>query len=187
MGDFPHLGNFRNKLKDFDISAFPKLEKKANMKLLTELDAAINQDIPKFMRMIPGNAAVPGEARSAEEFNPFAMGGDNAAVNLQWAVSRPLKSKYDAIFYAQELKEGKMSGVTARDIFVKSRLGTGILRQIWNLADCDQDGWLDADEFAVAMCLIDCHQNGLLPEIPEHLPVTLVPPSKRDFYDFVDE
>lgn len=34
MGDFPHLGQFRAKLQNFDISAFPKLDKKANRKQL---------------------------------------------------------------------------------------------------------------------------------------------------------
>lgn len=106
------------------------------------MDIAISQDIPKFMRMIPGNVDIPGEEKSAEEYNPFAAGSDHAAVNLPWAISRPLKSKYDAMFYATDLKEGKMKGSTARDLFMKSQLGNAVLRQIWNLADCDQDGWL---------------------------------------------
>ena len=49
--------------------------------------------------------------------------------------------------------------------------------QVWRLADVDQDGALDADEFALAMHLINIKLEGY--DLPEDLPDHLVPPTKR--------
>jgi hypothetical protein len=182
MGDFPHLGNFKEQIIHHQLDKFPSLKDKKFKKLLAELDQAISVDIPKNLRLIPSQPA-GGDLR-AEAANPFAAGSDNAMMGQAWAVERANKSRYDNTFVAQELVEGKLSGLNARNLFMKSRLSTDILRQIWNLADCDEDGYLDKDEFAVAMCLIECHTNGLCPIIPANLPAALVPPSKRDLYDF---
>lgn len=107
-----------------------------------------------------------------------------SSVNMPWAVDRAAKSKYDSIFHALDLVEGKLSGLNARAILIKSQLGSDILRQVWTLADCDQDGYLDADEFALAMHLIDSHKAGRLPSMPADLPTPAVPPSKRELYEF---
>ncbi len=61
---------------------------------------------------------------------------------------------------------------------MKSKLPYGILGKIWKLADVDQDGYLDADEFCLASYLIDLKLEG--DEIPNLLPLHLVPPSKRE-------
>lgn len=61
---------------------------------------------------------------------------------------------------------------------VKSKLPNSVLGKIWKLSDIDKDGFLDMDEFALAMHLIQIKVEGhdLPVEIPDHL----VPPSKRD-------
>lgn len=66
----------------------------------------------------------------------------------------------------------------AKSEMVKSKLPNSVLGKIWKLSDIDKDGLLDADEFALAMHLINVKLNGhdLPPELPDHL----VPPSKRD-------
>jgi len=60
---------------------------------------------------------------------------------------------------------------------VKSRLPNPVLAKVWRLADCDQDGLLDADEFALAMHLIHVKLDGF--DLPDNLPDHLVPPSKK--------
>ncbi len=62
-------------------------------------------------------------------------------------------------------------------MLVKSRLSFELLSKIWNLSDVDQDGFLDADEFCVAMHL--CHQCMAGEALPDRLPPLVVPPSKR--------
>lgn len=51
--------------------------------------------------------------------------------------------------------------------------------QVWRLSDLDKDGQLDADEWALAMHLINIRLNGH--DLPSELPEHLVPPSKRGF------
>lgn len=61
---------------------------------------------------------------------------------------------------------------------VKSKLPNSVLGKIWKLADTDGDGFLDMDEFALAMHLIQVKLEGH--DLPVELPEHLVPPSKRD-------
>ena len=53
------------------------------------------------------------------------------------------------------------------------------MTQVWNLADYDKKGFLDIEDFAVAMFLlylnIDYDQ-----QLPKKLPLKLIPPSKRE-------
>ncbi len=67
----------------------------------------------------------------------------------------------------------------AKQEMVKSKLPNNVLGKIWKLSDVDRDGMLDADEFALAMHLMNIKLDGhdLPPELPDHLR----PPSKRGF------
>lgn len=58
-------------------------------------------------------------------------------------------------------------------------LFTGLYR---NLADVDKDGKLKADEFILAMHLVDMAKEGQA--LPLALPVDLVPPSLRYSMEF---
>lgn len=60
---------------------------------------------------------------------------------------------------------------------VKSKLPNSVLGKIWKLSDVDHDGFLDSDEFALAMHLINVKLDGH--DLPSELPTHLVPPSKR--------
>lgn len=66
---------------------------------------------------------------------------------------------------------------------VKSKLPNSVLGKVWKLSDIDRDGMLDADEFALAMHLINVKLDGHdIPSDPSELPNHLVPPSKRSFH-----
>lgn len=60
---------------------------------------------------------------------------------------------------------------------MKSQLPFDVLGNIWGLADIDNDGSLDVDEFAVAMHL--CHKCMQGETLPKVLTPSLIPPSKR--------
>ena len=62
---------------------------------------------------------------------------------------------------------------------VKSKLPNTVLGKVWKLADVDRDGMLDADEFALAMHLINIKLDGH--DLPAELPEHLIPPSKAAF------
>lgn len=73
-----------------------------------------------------------------------------------------------------------LSGAKAE--MVKSKLPNAVLGKIWKLSDLDKDGFLDADEFALAMHLINVKLDGH--DIPTELPEHLIPPKKRDMCSF---
>ena len=43
---------------------------------------------------------------------------------------------------------------------IKSKLPNNVLGKVWKLADVDKDGMLDADEFALAMHLMNIKLDG---------------------------
>ena len=65
----------------------------------------------------------------------------------------------------------------AREELIKSKLPSKELGKIWRLADVDQDGLLDDEEFALAMHLIKVKTAGH--PIPDDLPQHLIPPSHK--------
>jgi len=62
---------------------------------------------------------------------------------------------------------------------LKSKLPDTTLAKVWHLADCDKDGYLTEEEFAIAMYLIDVKLRGH--SLPEVLPDHLVPPKKCEY------
>uniref|UniRef100_A0AAQ4RHC5 Uncharacterized protein n=1 Tax=Gasterosteus aculeatus aculeatus TaxID=481459 RepID=A0AAQ4RHC5_GASAC len=95
---------------------------------------------------------------------------------MDWIVSRE-KHRYDEIFYMLTPVNGKITGVNAKKEMMNSRLPNTVLGKIWKLADCDHDGMLDDEEFALAQHLIKVKLEGY--ELPAELPEHLVPPSHR--------
>ncbi|RKO89740.1 hypothetical protein BDK51DRAFT_36946, partial [Blyttiomyces helicus] len=97
----------------------------------------------------------------------------------KWAIEPTEKAQYDAIFKVWDPSStGFISGERAQNIFVQSGLPNNILAHIWGLADTQNNGKLNADEFAVAMHLVYQKLNGK--DLPKTLPPELVPPSTRD-------
>ncbi|KAI8050315.1 hypothetical protein BDF22DRAFT_696614 [Syncephalis plumigaleata] len=101
------------------------------------------------------------------------MPASSSNANVPWAVTPEEKAAYDQVFSAWDTRGiGFISGETARQIFGQSGLGQSALAQIWQLADTQNHGKLNADEFAVAMHLIHRALAGQ--------PSDLIPPSTRD-------
>ncbi|KAL7872522.1 hypothetical protein SRHO_G00075050 [Serrasalmus rhombeus] len=72
---------------------------------------------------------------------------------------------------------GYLSGVWVRNALTASNLTQTQLATIWTLADVDRDGQLRAEEFILAMHLVDMAKTGH--PLPLTLPADLVPPSFR--------
>ena len=83
------------------------------------------------------------------------------------------QSRYEALFPQYEVqKDGFVYGKEAVDLFSKSGLDNGTLRDIWNLVDDPIDNKLSKLEFAMAMHLIVCVSKKNLP-VPPSLPLSL--------------
>ncbi|KAM6906233.1 intersectin-2a isoform 2-T2 [Lycodopsis pacificus] len=95
-----------------------------------------------------------------------------------WAVPQGARLKYRQQFNTlDKLMSGYLSGPQVRNALIASNLTQTQLATIWSLADVDKDGQLQADEFILAMHLVDMAKTGR--PLPLTLPQDMVPPSLR--------
>ncbi|KAK6180056.1 hypothetical protein SNE40_012274 [Patella caerulea] len=124
--------------------------------------------------MIPSalvNETPPPNLGPVEPVAPPAAGAD------QWDIKPAEKANYDKVFDSLQPVTGLLSGDKVKPVLLNSKLPMDLLGKIWDLSDCDKDGYLDRDEFAVAMSLVyRARENNPLPPT---LPPTMIPPSKR--------
>ncbi|KAK6455575.1 uncharacterized protein RJT20DRAFT_128858 [Scheffersomyces xylosifermentans] len=64
----------------------------------------------------------------------------------------------------------ELGGAQARDIFMKAKLPTATLGQIWSLVDRYNTGKLDVGAFAISMHLIQGLLSGQIRQLPAYLP-----------------
>merc|ERR1711953_889026 len=188
-GDFPDLKNMQERLQHHDFTKFRTLD----TRLLQKVDKMLAEDIARLMTLIPneelkarqeGTDRIEGGAFEGvlSKDTPFMYkGGEgvNAGVGEnEWVVAKD-RYKYDEMFDGLSPIDGKITGAAAKQEMVKSKLPNNVLGKVWKLSDVDKDGMLDADEFALAMHLMNIKIDGH--DLPTELPQHLVPPSKRGF------
>ncbi|KAK7607045.1 hypothetical protein BKA81DRAFT_365520 [Phyllosticta paracitricarpa] len=114
----------------------------------------------------------------------FSATGLRGNAVVPWAVTKDEKKIYDDLFKAWDgFGKGYITGEQAIEIFGQSGLDKQDLEKIWTLADSNDRGRLNMDEFAVAMHLIYRRLNGY--PVPNRLPPELVPPSTRNLNDSI--
>uniref|UniRef100_A0A673BW74 Intersectin 1 (SH3 domain protein) n=1 Tax=Sphaeramia orbicularis TaxID=375764 RepID=A0A673BW74_9TELE len=95
--------------------------------------------------------------------NPlFAHNNHPTSTQADWAVPQSSRLKYRQLFNSHDkMMSGHLTGPQARTILMQSSLPQSQLATIWSLSDIDQDGKLTAEEFILAMHLIDMAMSGL--------------------------
>jgi EH domain-containing protein 1 len=185
-GDFPNIQKMREVLEQLDFRTFKALDKK----LIEKVENMLSTDITQLMQMLPKE-----EYKSNNETNsvkggafddnsgPFGIGqveGINAGVGeTEWVIEK-YRAAYDQVFTTLNPVGGKITGASAKTELIKSKLPNSVLSKVWRLSDCDKDGMLDGDEWALANYLIKLKLDGY--ELPNVLPDHLVPPSKKKLY-----
>ncbi|XP_008298693.1 intersectin-2b isoform X2 [Stegastes partitus] len=101
-----------------------------------------------------------------------------AAGPSDWAVPHASRLKYRQQFNSLDKQMiGYLAGQQVRGAMATTMLTQTQLASIWTLADVDKDGKLKAEEFILAMHLVDMAKSGQ--PLPLTLPTELVPPSQR--------
>ncbi|XP_046669544.1 EH domain-containing protein 3 isoform X5 [Homalodisca vitripennis] len=184
-GDFPELKRMQEGLQHQDFTKFQLIKPR----LLEVVDKMLAEDIARLMAQIPHeetNAVAEPLIKGGgfeivqDTESPFGYkrgeGVDAGHGDPEWIVNKE-RYKYDALFDTLGPVDGKVTGAAAKSEMVKSKLPNSVLGKIWKLSDVDHDGFLDSDEFALAMHLINVKLDGH--DLPTELPPHLVPPSKR--------
>ncbi|KAH8408016.1 hypothetical protein KR222_011105, partial [Zaprionus bogoriensis] len=182
----PHLLDIVDNMLAKDIARLMEMIPQEEMTLVTE-------------PMVKGGAF---EGVIDDTVSPFGYmkgeGIDAGCGEHEWICNKD-KPRTDAIFNGLGPVDGKISGssectcdiprywvvivtplcafAAAKQELIKSKLPNSVLSKIWKLSDIDCDGFLDIDEFALALHLINVKLEGC--ELPTVLPEHLVPPSKR--------
>ncbi|XP_045435799.1 intersectin-1 isoform X5 [Pipistrellus kuhlii] len=120
----------------------------------------------------------PGSQLSTKLQKAQSLDVASAPPLAEWAVPQSSRLKYRQLFNSHDkTMSGHLTGPQARTILMQSSLPQAQLASIWNLSDIDQDGKLTAEEFILAMHLIDVAMSGQ--PLPPVLPSEYIPPSFR--------
>lgn len=129
---------------------------------------------PRVQNMDFASKMMPNQSSRQNLLAPVL--GTHQQDAISWKISPEEKQRYREIFSAWETSNtGYLSGDVARQVFMQSQLLENDLMKIWSLADKENRGSLDVDEFAIAMHLVYRKLNNF--DIPSVLPTELAPPS----------
>ncbi|XP_032791226.1 epidermal growth factor receptor substrate 15-like 1 isoform X1 [Daphnia magna] len=129
-----------------------------------------------------GVSVLPPAVSSPENLKEVASNGPSVA----WVVSDADKTKYGALFLQADMdRDGYVSGLEIKDVFLQSHLPQPVLAHIWGLCDVGQTGKLNNEQFALAMWLVQQKVQGR--ELPTVLTPEMMPPSLRTQDTSVEE
>ncbi|CAG8637187.1 16474_t:CDS:2 [Funneliformis mosseae] len=172
-GDFPNVEKFKRGLGIYKFDKFHSLKPQ----ILEKVEDALSADLPKLItKFPPGNRML-----SHAERNPFGNSEPNYYDRSDlppnyWEFSSVDKSSIISQFNSLRPIDGKVPGSSIRPVLIKTGLSQDILAKIWGLADWDSDGYMDSDQFAVAMHL--CKGVISSGELPDELPKAMIPNRK---------
>lgn len=104
------------------------------------------------------------------QFSGF--GGADKAESDSYDLSNEEKTRYEQIFASNGGAKGNLTGLEARSIFERTGVDIGALSKIWTLADPQDTGVLNKNQFVVAMHLIYKARQRF--KVPDQLPASLI-------------
>jgi hypothetical protein len=114
-----------------------------------------------------------------------SLGTAEAFDDEEWLVTADKKAWADNAFGKLDKDEkGQLTQQESTGFFASSKLPEHILQSIWRLADINDDGYINPEEFAVAVFLVQEQRKvpggtGSTATLPASLPRSLIPPSMR--------
>ncbi|KAH8339721.1 hypothetical protein KR074_012216 [Drosophila pseudoananassae] len=140
--------------------------------------------VPPMTRIPPVGAVTSMPLIQTDPLVPIGA-PPSVRANADWVVTPAELKKFEEIFQKSDLdKDGLVSGLEVRDIFMKSGIPQRSLADIWALCDTNQSGKLTVEQFALAMWFVERKQRGIDP--PHVLTANMVPPSMRSIVAGVD-
>ncbi|XP_013108644.2 epidermal growth factor receptor substrate 15-like 1 isoform X2 [Stomoxys calcitrans] len=147
--------------------------------------AAIPIPPPAIQRVPPvGGPATVGPLISTDPLIPIGA-PPSVTANADWVVGTEEYKRFEAMFReADRDKDGLVSGLEVKNVFLQSGVPQKMLAHIWALCDTNQSGKLTLEQFALAMWMVERKQKGIDP--PQVLTANMVPPSMRGIVSGVD-
>merc|ERR1711953_172170 len=141
-------------------------------KVPSELPEELGLDkVPKPISAVPNINGTPKPVVSQTQPGP-------AVEAIPWVVNAGDRYRYNVLFKQTDSdKDGFVSGIEIKSVFLQTGLPQNIMAHIWNLCDINQEGKLNPEQFALAMWFIQRKQAGRDP--PAALTPDMVPPSLR--------
>lgn len=142
---------------------------------------AVPPVIPPLPRVPPTIPSVPSMDLISTD---VLMMSAPTQVKQDWVVTANDKLRYDEIFRRSDIdRDGLVSGLEIKDVFLKSGIPQNFLALIWALCDTHQLGKLTSEQFALAMWFVERKKNGIDP--PQVLTSEMIPPSLRTSNDLM--
>lgn len=134
----------------------------------------------KLIALAQNNLDFQDYSHLTKDIIPPNLGGDipqaiGLAVADQWTIGPTARCTFDRAFEKLSGAMNKIPGSSVKPIFLKSGLSADQLHRIWELSDIDEDGALNRHEFSIAMFLIHGLKASTLRELPDRLPINLMP------------
>ncbi|KAH8346391.1 hypothetical protein KR084_010489 [Drosophila pseudotakahashii] len=140
--------------------------------------------VPPMTRIPPVGAVSSQPLIQTDPLIPIGA-PPSVTANADWVVTPAELNRFEEIFRQSDLdKDGLVSGLEVKDIFIKSGIPQRSLADIWALCDTNQSGKLTVEQFALAMWFVERKQRGVDP--PHVLNANMVPPSMRSTVSGVD-
>ncbi|XP_024536277.1 epidermal growth factor receptor substrate 15-like [Selaginella moellendorffii] len=128
---------------------------------------AIDQN---FVASSPLTPRQPSPGMSPQAPPPKVMHGFRPPMGAAWPkMTANDVQRYSRVFTDVDTdKDGKITGIQARDLFLSWRLPRDVLKQVWDLSDQDGDSMLSFREFSTALYLMERLREGrpLPPVLP---------------------
>ncbi|KAG0026678.1 3-hydroxyisobutyryl-CoA hydrolase [Podila clonocystis] len=179
-GDFPSVAEFRKLLEAYKFENFAKIREP----ILSTAEEALAVDLPRIMSQFhqQNNPLLELTQKNPflgppEAFNPLNTNQSKTQdfPPSYWHFASVDKATSTPVFQSLNPIDGKINGSTAKPYLVSTGLSVEVLAKVWKLADWDVDGYLDEDEFAVALHLIRAVESGGPSILPETLPRSMLP------------